>query len=81
MNGRPWDALDAETYENFIEYGMYDIFALAELYVKVEKIMNEMSLKLYEKFHEEKENEEEEEHEKVDILKILTIGSFVYGNM
>lgn len=43
MNGRAWDNLDAETYKSFINYGMYDIFALAELYVKVEKIMDEMS--------------------------------------
>ena len=76
MNGRSWDDLDKETYEGFIEYGMYDIFSLAELYVKVENIMDEMSFKLFEQF-----NKEEEEYEKINILKILTIGSFVYGNM
>tara|TARA_B110000503_G_C6915474_1_gene316458 strand:- start:447 stop:677 length:231 start_codon:yes stop_codon:yes gene_type:complete len=76
MNGRSWDDLDKETYEGFIEYGMYDIFSLAELYVKVENIMDEMSFKLFEQF-----NKEEEEYEKINILNILTIGSFVYGNM
>lgn len=43
MNGRPWNDLDKETYEGFIKYSMYDVFALAELYEKVEKVMNEMA--------------------------------------
>ena len=43
MNGRPWNDLDKETYEAFIKYGMFDIFSLAELYEKVENVMNKMA--------------------------------------
>ena len=42
MNGKKWNEMPAETYEKFIEYGMYDIFSLAELYKKVEDVMDEM---------------------------------------
>ena len=40
MKGKKWDSLSDEDYKDFIEYGMYDVFCLAELYYKVEKIIN-----------------------------------------
>jgi len=32
MNDKEWVDLDKNTYNEFIEYGMYDIFCLGELY-------------------------------------------------
>lgn len=40
MNGKKWDELDEKDYQDFINYGMYDVFALAELYIKIDKIIN-----------------------------------------
>lgn len=39
MNDKPWDDLDEKTYDEFIEYGMFDILALAELYLKLNNII------------------------------------------
>ena len=42
MNGKPWDSLEKQVYDDFIEYGMYDILALSELYIQVNKQINIM---------------------------------------
>jgi len=39
MSGRSWDDLNRSTYDDFIEYGMFDILALGELYVKLNNII------------------------------------------
>lgn len=39
MNDKPWDELDEKDYADFINYGMYDVFALAELYIKIDDIL------------------------------------------
>ena len=39
MNNKNWDDLDKNTYDEFIDYGMFDILALAELYLKLNNII------------------------------------------
>lgn len=39
MNGRKWNQMNDQDYLGFIEYGMYDVFALTELYIIVQDIM------------------------------------------
>lgn len=39
MCDKPWDDLDKKTYDDFIEYGMFDILALGELYLKLNNII------------------------------------------
>jgi len=40
--------------KDFIEYGIFDILALGELYIQLEKIMNQMSARFLEQFEPKK---------------------------
>lgn len=75
MSGRSWDDLNRSTYDDFIEYGMFDILALGELYVKLNNIIQLMDKKFIKQFGGS------EEDEKIKINDILTIGSYVYSKM
>ena len=59
MDGKKWDELDEKDYQDFINYGMYDVFALAELYIKIDKILNVAQVDYSDKFKVVNEGKEE----------------------
>lgn len=62
--------------DEFIEYGMYDVYCLFELYQKMNDVINDM-----EKIFTKKLGQIGDEVEKVSITDIMTIGGYVYGKM
>lgn len=35
MNNRNWDEINEQDMDDYTNYGMYDIFSLCELYIKL----------------------------------------------